>query len=237
MQTIIYWSPADMDLYHDWSILYKDPTILGKDLKKKMSKDLDKTSNLFFCPAVKDLTNRIAVIKSPMTCHYKIIDNEFKPFSKNFLNISFPHTSNFENNIMFQLSSSYIFFSEEDVKMTLTSPYFSNSPHLKYGSIIPGTFNISTWFRNINFEVNLWDNVKEFKILKNEDIAYVHFDTNHEIKLVRFDFTERLLRIVKTCSTSATWEKFIPLIDRYKRFKEAKFKKIILKEIEQNIID
>ena len=121
--------------------------------------------------------------------------------------------------------------------MTLTSPYFSNSPHLKYGSLIPGTFNISNWFRNINIEFNLWENIKEFKFKKNEDMAYVHFDSEHEIELKRFDFTERLLRIIRTCSTAGTWEKFIPLIDRYRRFKEAKFKKIILKEIKQNLVD
>ena len=237
MKTTIYWAPADMDLHHDWSILYKDPTILGNDLKKRMSKDLEKKSNIFYCPAVKNLSSRIAVLKSPMNCHYKIKDSEFTPISKNFLNVTFPHMINFKNNMMFQLSSSYVFFCEEDVQMTLTSPYFSNSPHLKYGSLIPGTFNISKWFRNINMEFNLWDNIEEFKLKKDEDIAYVHFDSEHEIRLKRFDFTERLHRITKTCSKAGIWEKFIPLVDRYKRFKEAKFKKIILKEIKQNIID
>ena len=237
MKTTIYWSPADFDLHHDWNILYKDPTILGANLRKKMSKNIDKRSNLFFCPAVKDLTNRVAVIKSPMTCHYKIVDNEFKPISKNFINITFPHTSNFKDNILFQFAHSFVFFSEENVKMIFSSPYFSNSPHLKYGSVIPGMFNISSWFRNVNFEFNLWNNVTEFKIMKNEDMAYVYFDSEHEIELKRFDFTERLLRITKTCATAATWEKFIPLIDRYKRFKEAKFKQIILKEIKQNLLD
>ena len=86
-------------------------------------------------------------------------------------------------------------------------------------------------------EFNLWDNIDEFKLKKDEDIAYVHFDSEHEIRLKRFDFTERLHRITKTCSKAGIWEKFIPLVDRYKRFKEAKFKKIILKEIKQNIID
>jgi|TARA_R100001460_G_scaffold4506_5_gene12712 hypothetical protein len=237
MKTTIYWSPGDVDLHHDWSILYKDPSILGSDLRKRMSKNIEKTSNLFYCPAVKDLTSRIAVLKAPMSCHYKMRENEFIPVSKNFLNITFPHKPNFENNMMFQLSTSYIFFCEEDVKMTLTSPYFSDSPHLKYGSIIPGSFNISTWFRNINMEFNLWGDIEEFKFKKNEDMAYVHFDSEHEIELKRFDFNERLLRIIRTCSSAGTWEKFVPLMERYKRFKEARFKKIILKEIKQNLLD
>ena len=99
MKTTIYWAPADMDLHHDWSILYKDPTILGNDLKKRMSKDLEKKSNIFYCPAVKNLSSRIAVLKSPMNCHYKIKDSEFTPISKNFLNVTFPHMINFKNNM------------------------------------------------------------------------------------------------------------------------------------------
>ena len=84
MKTTIYWSPGDVDLHHDWSILYKDPSILGSDLRKRMSKNIEKTSNLFYCPAVKDLTSRIAVLKAPMSCHYKMRENEFIPVSKNF---------------------------------------------------------------------------------------------------------------------------------------------------------
>ena len=55
---------------------------------------------------------------------------------------------------------SYIFFSEEDIEMTMTSPFFSDAPHLQYGSIVPGSFNISKWFRNVNLEFNIWTAIR-----------------------------------------------------------------------------
>jgi len=239
MKTKIYWAPVDDEQKDkDWSILYPDPTVLDHDLKKKMAKNIDKKSNLFFCPAVKDLTSKIAVLKCPIASQYKVKNNEFQPVSKNYVNLKFTHKPNFENNFMFEMCLSYVFFAEEEsVNMTFSSPYFSNSPHLQYGSIIPGTFNIAKWFRNVNMEFNLWDDITEFKIKRNEPLAYVHFECKNEIELVRFDFNERLHRLRNTCATACDWERFVPLAERYQRFKEARFRSIVLKEIKKNIVD
>jgi len=79
--------------------------------------------------------------------------------------------------------------------MTLTSPYFSNSPHLRYGSIVPGKFNISKWFRPINLEFNLWPGVNEFKVKKTKILLMFILYTKNEIELVRFDLTERISKI------------------------------------------
>jgi len=237
MKTKIYWAQASNDNKNDWNILYKTPALLFSDLQKKRSPTINKSKNLFLCPAVRNLTSRIAVLKCPLTSHYMIENNSIKPISQNHLKVTVQHEPNLENSILFVLSTSYIFFCEEDVEMTLTAPFFSKSPHLQYGAIVPGTFNISKWFRSINIEVNLWENVNEFKIKEGEAMAYLTFDTPHEIEFVRFDYTERLQRVSETCGSASLWEKLVPLLKRYNRFKDGQLKQVVLKEIKNNIID
>ena len=231
----IYWSPAVHNEDTDWTILYKDPTILFEDLKNKKSKNLEKSNNLFLCPSVKNLTSKIVIFKCPLQTYYHIENNNIIPVSKNYLAWDVPHSNNLENNKLFSIKLSYIFFSEEDIEMTMTSPFFSDAPHLQYGSIVPGSFNISKWFRNINLEFNIW-NKNKFKIEKNEDIVYFHFNCKNPIELIRFDMTKKLDKISYTCGTHSYWEKFIPLYDRYKRFKESQLNKKVIKEIKKNIV-
>jgi len=233
----IYWAPVLENENLDWSILYKDPKILFNNLKSKVRKDIDKQNNLIYCPVVKNLTDKIAVFKCPLTTHFIIDNEEIIIKSKNHMEINKPHDNNFLNNFLFSFKMSYIFFSEDDLNMTITSPFFSNSNHLKYGSLIPGTFNISNWFRNINLEFNLWDNNKEFKIEEDEDMMYCFFDTKNDIELIRFDLSNRAKQIMHTCGQSSNWEKFVPLYKRYKRFKESKMRNILVKEIKNNIIE
>ena len=231
----IYWAPAVYNTDTDWDILYENPTILFDNLKNKKDKNLDKANNLFLCPAVKNLTSRVGVFKCPLRTHYTIDNENIIPVSQNYLGWDIPHKPNLIDNMLFSVKLSYIFFSEEDINMTMTSPFFSDSPHLQYGSIVPGSFNISHWFRNINLEVNIW-NKKEFKIEEGEDIAYFNFNCKNNIELIRFNMNEYLNKINNTCSTSSSWEKWIPLAKRYKRFKQSQLNKKVIKEIKKNLI-
>ena len=238
----IYWSPDNFDKQNDWNVLYYDPTFLHDELMQNKKKDIPKNNNLFICPAVNNLTSKVMVIKNTLRSHYKIKQKEdssyeFEPLSKNYIHLRFPHVPNLKNCILASYAMSFLLYSEEDINMTLTSPYFSNSPHLRYGSIVPGKFNISKWFRPINLEFNLWNKIDEFKIEKEEDIAYCHFDTEKEIELIRFDVTEKIQKIYYTLGTSSIWEKMIPLQERYQRFKRSKINKILINEIKKNIVE
>lgn len=237
MKTKIYWSPIfSSEDNIDWNILYKEPENLHKRLIKNIDKTINKNDNLIFCPAVKNLTNNIFVLEAPLESSYEVKGQDIIHKSKNYIGTRKPHSNNFKDNYLFVLNISYIFFTEEDIDMTLTSPYFSNSPHLKFGSIVPGKFNISKWFRNFNLEINLWTDVKEFILKEGEDLAYVHFDSDKEIELIRFDMNDKLLNIMRACASSTSWERFVPFIKRYKRFKESLMNKKVIKEIKNNIV-
>jgi len=235
----IYWAPYITDKKYDWSILQYDPENLFERFKNNLNKDSIKSKggNLIMCPAVKNYTNKIFIFKNTLQSYFEFNENnEIIPISKNYIHASIVHENSLQDCRLVLYNVPLIFFSEKDINMTLTSPYFSNSPHLKYGSIVPGKFNISKWFRNINIEFNLWQNINEFKIEKDEDLFYVNFECEEEIELIRFDLTERLIKISEVIGTSSIWEKLIPLKERYERFKKSKMHKIIIKEIEKNII-
>jgi hypothetical protein len=235
----IYWSPYNNDKHYDWGILHYDPENLFERFKKNIDRKSFKEfkNNLIVCPAVKNCVNKIYVFKNTIQSYFEFKENnQIIPISKNHITATIHHNNNLQDCRLFVYNLPLIFFSENDVNMTLSSPYFSNCPHLKYGSIVPGKFNISKWFRHINIEFNLWENVNEFKIEKNEDLFYVNFECEEEIELIRFDFNDRLLKIAEVTSKSNEWEKFIPLRERYERFKKSRMHKIVIKEIEKNIL-
>ena len=236
----IYWAPYTTDEKMDWSILHYDPENLFKRFKKDLNKEsINKEGgNLIMCPVVKDFAKKIFTFKNTLESHFKFgKNNEITALSKNYITASFVHEPSFKNCKLVVYHTPIIFFSEKDVSITLTSPFFSNCEHLKYGSIVPGKFNISKWFRNINIEFNLWENVDELKINKNEDLFYVNFECEEdEIELIRFDINDRLIKIAETTGKASGWEKLIPLRERYERFKKAQLNKIVIKEIEKNIV-
>lgn len=238
----IFWCASSDDQKMDWNILYYKPDFLFNELKNNKVENLQHKDNLFFCPVVRNLISKTIVIKNTINSHYKFTKDKndsysYEVLSKDHMAINFDHPSNLKNCVLFTYLMPFLFFSEEDINMTLTSPYFSNSPHLQYGAMVPGKFNISKWFRPINFEFNLWENINEFKINKNEDIAYINFETTKEIELIRFYNTDKIQKICNTLATSSVWEKFIPLKERYERFKRSQMNKLIVEEIKKNIIE
>jgi hypothetical protein len=230
----IFWATADYDENGpDWNMLYYEPVSLINELNKKNSKETD---NFLKCPAVNNYIKNIYVIKNSMTSSYKIKGEQVVPTSKQYINSYIAHPPTLNNNSILKYGLSYIFFTPEDnLKMSLTSPYFSNSQHLKYGNLVPGEFDISSWFRNINFEFNLWG-ADSFEIFENEDICYIKFNTDKKIKMHRFQMNNELKRISYSTGTSSNWKPLISLQDRYNMFKRSRLKNLVLKEIHSNII-
>ena len=234
--TNIYWSPSfDRIGEIDWGILYPDPTSLYDELRPKMS---NSEHNMFYCPSFKDLTSNILVLKNPMNADFYIDEsNQVKSKNKNSLVATINHEPSIINSILLLYGLRWIFFAEDDdIEVTVTSPYFDTPNHLIYGNVVPGKLSISNWFRPINPEFNLKPGVRNLKIDKDEPILYITFNTNKKINLIRFDMDASLIAHSMACSMSSNWESWVPLAARYKRFKESRRKESILKKIKSNIV-
>jgi len=235
MKTKIYWAPV-WDGNKDWTILYEQPQTLFDVLRNDVNKDISRFDNVFLCPSFSNLAKRISPITFPFDAKYIRKDQDVIPDSKHYLEIE-TRTSSFNNCINFIPSYRYTFFSEEDVNMTLSSPYFSDSPHMKYGRVTPGSFNISKWFRTVNFEITLWQDTNKIEFKKGEHLAYVHFDTENDIEFVQFTMTSELHKILRVCGGSSNWAPQELLCTRYDRFNKSNLDKIVLREIKKNIVE
>lgn len=232
-ELVVYWAP----IAPEWNILYEDPKNCYLDLVSKLNKDSHK-SNLLLCPAFRDLMKNTFVIKNPIESHFYIKDDqEIIVKSKNHVDCQIKHQPSLKNNILIVYGVSHYFFCEESLEVTKTSPYFHKAEYETYGKIVPGKWNCGEWIRPINNEINLWNNVKEFRIKEYEPISYYSFNTNRHVRLQRFNVTPKITEISKTCSLSSSWEKLVPLKKRYERFKNSNTNKIIIEEIKKNLVD
>lgn len=233
-KTIVYWSgknPAEN--FYNWNLMYDDPEPVissynhyGEDRKKALKR----------CPAFTDKTKNTFIIRSPFDFDIDIVNGQATNKSGNLGVMQQAFTKDGENALV-QLHMNYYFFSEEDLEITIAAPFFNKAEHLQYGAIVPGTFNISKWFRAINLEFNIWEGVNSLKIKKNEPLAYISFNAKNKIEFKRFNMTQSLHSASLACSTGAAWEPNISLAERYSRFMRTKTNKIVIKEIKNNLLD
>lgn len=233
----IYWAPVYSG-DSDWNMIYPDMDSLYDVLRINMNSDGPPNGNFFYCPAFSNLTKNTFIIKNPIKSHFIIENNKLVPQGSAHIQSDMFHAPSILEKKQIVYVLRYIFFTdiEENIDITLTSPYFNNSEHFKYGMLIPGRFSINNWFRSTILEFSLWNDVKEFIVEKDEHLAYINFSTNKPINLIRFEMNEKLHKYCSACNTSSKWEPWIPLYDRYKRFKSSRLKSMILKEIKQNIV-
>lgn len=231
----VFWAPVYPASAVDWNMMYPEP-ISVYDLNRPEKTDSENSDNFFYCPAFKNFTGNTFVFKNPITSHFVINDRCIETKEKNYVESSISRNPSVKGSILLEYGMQFIFFSKADINITLTSPYFENPNHLKYGQLVPGRFNISKWFRTVNMEFNLTKNNNEFKIEKDESMCYINFDAEGTVKLKRFVMNDRLHSLARACGSSSSWESWVPLSSRYKRFKQSRTNEIILKEIQNQLL-
>lgn len=241
----VYWAPMSHvnSSNGEWNMLYEEPYNRYSDLVEKKSKFSDLTS-FFACPAFTDKSKKTYVFKNPMKSSYKYnfsnienpmveIINENKPF----LSIKTNRKECLSQKPQIILPMKYLFFCEEPLLATFTAPYFDEPKYLKYGAIAPGTFDIGQWFRPYPVEITLWKNIGEFHVEEDEPLFYVEFLTNRPIQIKRFKASEELISYAESCSNSQSSIKMrIPLLERYKKFKNTRMNDLVMSEIRKNLL-
>jgi hypothetical protein len=233
----VYWSHvrnSELDL----SILYEEPSSLIHELSLNKNKN-NPDDNLLRCPAVTDLAKNLFVVKNPVETSASFVIEDGSVSSKMdskkggwFVNRS----PSLENQLLAAYDYSLIFFAEEEVEMMVTSPYFSQTPHRSWGAIVPGMFNIGSWFRPFNIEFNVWPGITNIYLEEGEPIAYIKFFTDKNVVFKRFTMNDELMMQAKTCSSAGFWEPRVPLLKRYQRFKNSKRKDFVLNKIKNNLL-
>ena len=243
---VVYWAPYS---HHEvgtgeWNLLYSDPSNKYIDLIKNKSKVCESRNSFFACPAFGDKLKNTYVFKSPIESSYNYDFSNMENFliepqkpNKPYLQIQSPRIEALSDKPQIRIGLEYLFFCEEPLKATFSAPYFDQAKYLKYGAIAPGTFDIGQWFRPYPVEITLWDKVGEFCIEEDEPIFYVEFLTDRPVVIKRFKPTKEILSYAYACSTSpSTIKKAIPLLERYRKFKNTRMNDLVMSEIRDNIL-
>lgn len=234
-EIIVYYSPVN--LRHpeaNWDILNYEPEQVFNELKKQFTRE---ERSFIGCPAVKNLLKNTFAWKNTMKSEYLVEGDKVTILSKQGISASIDHKPTLRNQTLMVLRYALSFYTSEDsLEVELTAPYFEKSPHLKYGAVVPGRFDIANWYRPINIEYNLWENEKTLILEEDETMAYLSFKTDKQVKLVRYQMTEELMKIQRVISDASIWSPKIPLMKRYERFRRSQMKQIVLKEIQKNVI-
>ncbi len=246
----IYWSPVWEPISKDWTFLYPKPKTLFSstkehDIEKTYDSSNSNSTKIFSCPAVSGKFKKIIVFESPMSCSYQydffnfMIDgsHSIKPETKEYISYNVIRKSSIDYGPSIDFSLRYIFFSEESLDAYFTPPMFHPPKYIKYGSVIPGEFNIGKWFRPYNFEVQMWNKTGNFILEEKEPLFYVEFKTDKKIILKRFNMTEKLNNIVSSCIESdSIFGIGRGLEKRYEKFESTDMRDIVLNEIKHNLV-
>jgi hypothetical protein len=235
----VYWWPGVMG----WDIFYNEPTNLLTSLIEKKNANSGKRS-MFQCPAFSNKMKKTYVFTFPMDVEYRYdFSDPENPLifpvdeNKPYLNVSINRPPTISKMPLFQISLYFSIFSEEDLVASFTPPYFHKPQYMVSASSAPGSFDIGKWLRPFPLEMILWDEVGIIKFKKDEPLFYVEFLTDRPINLQRVRSTENLISYGNQGGNASLFlESRVPLLKRYETFRNTGMKKLIMKEITENII-
>jgi hypothetical protein len=240
----VYWADAlsfEVKEHRKFNMLYQEPENMFSYLKSKRSV-FDQSNSMLVCPAFKNKMKKTFFFKNSVECNFLYETNDRgevylqdqKAFPEDVRSIRTPGLD-FGPTIFVNVP--YIFFADSDLEASFSQPIFHPQGYSKYASIIPGNFNIGSWFRPYSTEFQMWNKSGEFIIKEDEPIFYVEFLTDKKIKLVKFKYTKELMTYAQHCiDAPPIFGNNLPLVKRYKKFKDSRMRDLILKEIKQNIL-
>ena len=132
----------------------------------------------------------------------------------------------------------WLFFCEEPVMAHLQAPYMHKPSYTTKGVIVPGGYDISSWFRKVNAEMHMWDAKGTLTLKDDEPLVYLELITDRPVVFKRFVLTEEIAKYDRACVAAPNYfGRHLPLAKRYKMFRETRTHEILAKEIKKNVLD
>lgn len=243
----VYWSPVttwEVEELGEWNMLYPDPVSLFTDLQRQKMPNAG-VDTYFSCPATNDKFKKTYVFRNDLASSYEFDytnenpeNNWFMPKTENYVGFSIQRPPTIAKGPLINFNLFYSFFADESLEAIFTPPMLHEPRHTRYGTCIPGQFDIGQWFRPYPMEMQMWNTQGEFHLEEQEPLFYVEFKTPKKIKLQRYKMNGAISSYLKACSNSKkTWGAGVSLQKRYTRFNESRMRELILKEIRANLLD
>lgn len=239
----VYWSPwyLDHSAYVENYLAHYDPEKVYVDLvKQKENRNI--SDNYFNCHAFKNFCKNLYSLKNPYTVDFFYEGG--RAHSKNPPKVGYDlamtsqvKQPSIQNCLTINYSVNWIFFADKSVNLQTLQPWMHKTEASKTSFYVPGTFDISKWFRPIEMACQLFPGESTFKSLEGEPLIYANFLTDEPVVLKKFYLTKELIDMSISCTHLKHFKKFKSLSNLYKIFNSSLLRKKILKEIQKNIIE
>ncbi len=240
----VYWSNCLIPEETSWNFLYREPEPLYNDFLKL------KSDNPFFaCPAVIDIMSNIYVVKSNIEECFEFPKNYLSSFNGPYGNTEY--LPNIGNNLSLipsresalkgykdiKYNMSWIFFADQPLEIKITSPYYPPFSPIDKAILQGGKFDIGQWFRPYNLGYFIPENSKGMNLSVEDPLFYIEFMTDSNIEFKRFNMTQSLKNIYSEFTESPPrYGKRKQLSERYSMAQRANMPKIVLSEIQKNLV-
>ena len=245
----VYWSPFPFTKESSqWNMLYREPEPVLSGLKSNRKKANKGISNFWICPTFIESLSNVYQVKNnldldfplPMSEIIQRQDNGEVNFGINAGKVALicPRASSLNNYVNVILNMTWLMFADEPVNVKVSAPYF---PTVTVGDgvlVAAGEFDIGTWYRPFNYDMHIPVTTKELHFKKDDPLLFFEFMTDKKIVFKRYSMTNYLNELSKECIDF--WTRFgfnIKMVDKYNMFKQSNMREIILKEIQNNLID
>jgi hypothetical protein len=208
------------------------------DLKKYKSKSLEDDRSMFVCRSFLQYTKNMYMMTNPYDISVRVEKTKIFNLGNKELDILYANRMmQIDEAYNINYSPGYLFFSEQPVELEMLSPFMHKSNFCKNGYIVPGSFDISKWFRPINPSLQFYDNSD--KIINSpmkDPLMYINFKTKETVKLKKFFITKELEDIIYATTIYKRHDPNRSLSYLYDKFTKAGLHKKTLKLIKENLI-
>jgi hypothetical protein len=219
---------------------FDDPEPLTSHFKNKINHQ-NIHDNFFKCPAFLNNIKNMYSLNAPWD-----IDVEFLP-NGSAVDNSTKKPANLSQ--MYQIKNSsmvgastvnifanWIFFSEDPVYIQTSPPFLHKSSMANNGFYVPGSYDISQWFRPIEGAIQLWPGEHSLRVPVGDPFIYINFLTDEPIEFKRFFMTKDIHEISQNCARFKQF-KTIKNLDRlYDIFVNRGLRKRLLEKIKENLV-
>lgn len=233
MSINVYWASCD----EHWMLQKKPDLVSAKLNQLNLQTNNDQVIQMNRCPALIDELSNTYRVYSLYDYEFNI-DAETNKVYTNCYDQKFFDTYVYLRSVkdkLFSYKQGFIFFTDAN-KLDVSfckHPFLEENDISKRCKIIPGKYDISKWFRPVEMAFFLKDEHNSFKVCKEDVLYYIQFHTKEKIKLKQFQYTDKLQEYGNMCGNTSKF--CLKSLENY--YKMFRFKKLILKEIKNNLLD
>lgn len=232
MSINVYWT----SLEKEWMLATPPESVISTFHKKNFIDPDNPISHIHYCPAFNDNFRNVFTMKSLYNYEF-FLDNgklNSKDYDQEFYDDHVLIRS-YEKKF-FSFKNSYLFFTDEpSLNVTFYEyPCFEDNNITQRCIPVAGQFDIGRWFRGTEFAFYLKHPHQSFKIEQNEVYSYIRLHTNKKINFIEFNYSDKLKDFERSRIQAMTKISTLKKLENY--YKMLRHKKLILKEIKENVL-